>query len=207
MSTFDAAFMGSTVMMLDHDGSEKPLEVDRWSSRASLDDHALIVDHCSGPTIDLGCGPGRLVRAVQERGLVSLGVDNSAEAVRLATSRGIPVLHRDVFHPVPREGRWAHALLADGNIGIGGRPIWLLRRVWSMLAIGGVLHVELDGPGIGLVHTWRQLRVDGQLGRRFAWAIVGIDAIAELAHRAGFTHTTSLVRGGRHVAMLRKVEQ
>ena len=33
------------------------------------------------------------------------------------------------------------------------------------------------------------------------------DAIAELAHRAGFIHTNSLVLGGRHVAMLRKVEQ
>lgn len=207
MSPFDAAFMGSSVMMLDHDGSEESLEVDRWAARASDGDRTLILDHCSGPTIDLGCGPGRLVGALQERGLDSLGVDSSAEAVRLARSRGIPVLHRDVFTPMPWEGRWAHALLADGNVGIGGRPLWLLRRVWAMLAPGGVLHVELDGPGIGIVHTWRQLRVDGHLGRRFAWALVGVDAIADLAERAGFIHTDSLVDGGRRVAMLAKVER
>ena len=207
MTPFDAAFMGSTVMMLAHDGSEESLEVDRWAARASKNDRALILDHCSGTTIDLGCGPGRLVRALRERGLDSIGVDNSAEAVRLARSRGIPVLHRDVFAPMPREGRWAHALLADGNVGIGGRPFWLLRRVWAMLATGGVLHVELDGPGIGVVHTWRQLRVDGHVGRRFAWALVGVDAIADLAQRAGFIHTDSLVHGGRHVAMLTKVER
>ena len=207
MSPFDAAFMGSAVMMLDNDGSEESLEVDRWAAQASDDDHALILDHCSGPTIDLGCGPGRLVRALRERGLDSLGVDNSAEAVRLARSQGIPVLHRDVFTPMPREGRWAHALLADGNVGIGGRPFWLLRRVWAMLAVGGVLHVELNGPGIGVVHTWRQLRVDGHVGRRFAWAVVGVDAIADLAHRAGFIHSDSLVHGGRHVAMLTKAER
>jgi SAM-dependent methyltransferase len=206
MSAFDAAFMGSTVMMLGHDGSEKSLEVDRWASQASDDDHALIVDHCSGSTIDLGCGPGRLVHTLRERGLDSLGVDNSTEAVRLAQSRGIPVLHRDVFKPMPREGRWAHALLADGNVGIGGRPFSLLRRVRAMLATGGVLHVELEGPGVGVVHTWRQLRVDGYLGRRFAWAVVGVDAIADLARHAGFAHTDSLVHGGRHVAMLTKAE-
>ena len=207
MSPFDAVFQGSTVMMLGHDGSEESLEVDRWAARASDDDHALILDHCSGPTIDLGCGPGRLVRALRERGLDSLGVDNSTEAVRLAQSRGIPVVHRDVFTPLPREGRWAHALLADGNVGIGGRPFWLLRRVWALLAAGGVLHVELDGPGIGVVHTWRQLRVDGRVGRRFAWALVGVDAIADLADRAGFIHTDSVVRSGRHVAMLTKAAQ
>jgi trans-aconitate methyltransferase len=207
MSPFDAAFMGSPVMMLDHNGSEESLEVDRWTARASEDDHALILDHCSGPTIDLGCGPGRLVRALRERGLDSLGVDNSIEAVRLAKSRGIPVLHRDMFTPMPREGRWAHALLADGNVGIGGRPFRLLRRVWAMLAAGGVLHVELEAPGTGVVHTWRQLRVDGQVGRRFAWALVGVDAISDLAHRAGFMHTDSLVHGSRHVAMLTKVQR
>lgn len=207
MSAFDAAFVGSTVMMLGHDGSEESVEVDRWAAGASADDHSLILDHCAGPTIDLGCGPGRLVHALQARGLDSLGVDNSAEAVRLARSRGIPVLHRDVFTPMPREGRWAHALLADGNVGIGGRPLALLRRVWAMLADGGVLHVELDGPGTGVVHTWRQLRVDGHVGRRFAWALVGVDAIAGLAHHAGFVHTHSMVHGGRRVAMLTKVER
>ena len=205
MSNFDAAFMGSAVVMLDDTGAEEPLAVDRWASRASIDDRALIIDHCAGPTIDLGCGPGRLVQALRERGLDSLGVDNSTEAVRLARSRGIPVLHRDVFRPMPHEGRWAHALLADGNVGIGGRPFSLLRRVWAMLAAGGVLHVELDEPGTGVVHTWRQLRVDGEVGRRFAWALVGVDAIAQLAQRAGFAHTDSLVHGGRHVAMLTKV--
>lgn len=206
MSPFDAAFMGSAVMMLDHDGSEESVAVDRWTARASDDDHALILDHCSGPTIDLGCGPGRLVRALRERGLDSLGVDNSIQAVRLAKSRSIPVLHRDMFTPMPREGHWAHALLADGNVGIGGRPFRLLRRVWAMLANGGVLHVELEGPGVGIVHTWRQLRVDGRLGRPFEWAVVGTDAISDLAHRAGFAHIDSLARGGRHVAMLTKVE-
>jgi SAM-dependent methyltransferase len=205
MSTFDAAFTGSSVVMLHHDGSEEPLEVDRWASGASDADHTLMVDHCDGPTIDLGCGPGRMVHALQKRGVVSLGIDNSAEAVRLARSRGIPVLHRDVFRPVPQEGRWAHALLADGNVGIGGRPLALLRRVEAMLSTGGVLHVELHGPGIGIVHTSRQLRVDGRLGRRFAWALVGVDAITDVAHRAGFVHTETRAHGGRHVAMLTKV--
>ena len=204
MSTFDAAFMGSTVVMLDHAGSEQTLETDRWAARASDDDVALFVAPCAGPTIDLGCGPGRLVRALRERGIEAWGVDSSAEAVRIAGDHGTPVLHGDIFKPLPRQGQWAEALLADGNVGIGGRPYWLLRRVWTLLAAGGMLRVEVDGPGIGVVSEWRQLRVDGRVGRRFPWAHVGVDAIGQVAYRAGFDHLDTVVRNGRHVAVLSK---
>ena len=44
-------------------------------------------------------------------------------------TRGVAALLRDVFDPVPGEGRWETALLADGNIGIGGDPVALLERV------------------------------------------------------------------------------
>jgi hypothetical protein len=134
----------------------------------------------------------------------TVGVDSSAEAVRLARTHGLPVLLRNIFDPVPREGEWSHALLADGNIGIGGRPVRLLRRAWSMLAAGGRLHNELGEPGFGVAHGWRQLRVDGQLGPRFPWAAVSIDAIGDLAAQAGFDHAESLERDSRHVAVLSK---
>jgi len=205
MRIFDAAFVGDSVAMRDHTGVEAPLEVARWSGEASEVDHMLFVDQCSGPTIDLGCGPGRLVRALLGRGVSAMGVDSSAEAVRLARTDGLPVLQRSIFEPLPREGQWAHALLADGNIGIGGRPSRLLHRAWGILATGGRLHVELSEPGAGVVSGWRQLRVDGQLGQRFPWAVVSIDAVAELAARAGFAQVGSLAKNGRHVAVLAKV--
>jgi SAM-dependent methyltransferase len=204
VKTFDAAFAGSSVKVLDHTGTEAALHIERWAGRASVDDEALFVDQCAGPTIDLGCGPGRLVRALLERGVSTVGVDSSAEAVRLARTHGLPVLRRNIFDPVPREGEWSHAILADGNVGIGGRPVRLLRRAWAMLAAGGRLHIELGEPGFGVAHGWRQLRVDGHLGPRFPWAAVSIDAIGELGARAGFDHTDSLTQGGRHVAVLTK---
>jgi SAM-dependent methyltransferase len=205
MRIFDAAFVGDSVAMRDHNGLEAPLEVERWAGRASEVDHAFFVEPCTGPTIDLGCGPGRLVRALLGRGVSAMGVDSSAEAVRIARADGLPVLRRSIFEPLPREGQWAHALLADGNIGIGGRPSRLLHRAWGILGTGGRLHVELNEPGAGVISGWRQLRVDGQLGQRFPWAVVSIDAVAELAERAGFAHIESLTRNGRHVAVLAKV--
>nr|WP_246122422.1 class I SAM-dependent methyltransferase [Actinoallomurus bryophytorum] len=41
-----------------------------------------MLKHCHGPTIDLGCGPGRLVQALTARGVRALGIDTSPWAVR-----------------------------------------------------------------------------------------------------------------------------
>ena len=51
-----------------------------------------------------------------------LGVDISRTAVARVRQAGASALHRSVFDPLPGQGRWGTALLADGNIGIGGLP-------------------------------------------------------------------------------------
>ena len=86
----------------------------------------LIVSRCSGPVIDVGCGPGRFVEALAARGLPVLGIDVSGASVGQTRARGASALRRNVFEPVPGEGRWQTLLLADGNVGIGGDPFALL---------------------------------------------------------------------------------
>ena len=95
---------------------------------------------CEGPTIDLGCGPGRLVAELIRRGVPALGVDQSATAVGLARRSGAPALRRDVFGPLPGAGRWQTVLLADGNVGLGGDPLRVLRRAAELLGRGGRVH-------------------------------------------------------------------
>src|SRR5208283_696174 len=108
-------------------GSRKPLPVDGWLSESPGD--KSILDRCEGPTLDIGSGPGRLTVALAERGIPTLGIDITPYAVDMARSSGALVMLRDVFDRVPGTGRWTTVLLADGNIGIGGDPAALLRRV------------------------------------------------------------------------------
>src|ERR671916_539698 len=124
---FDAALAGRPAQLVSDDGRILPVAVERWLAPADGEDDWLL-DRCSGPTVDLGCGPGRLVAELAQRGVPALGVDCSPRAVRHCHSRGAAVLHRDLFAPLPGEGRWHHVLLADGNIGIGGKPGQLLHR-------------------------------------------------------------------------------
>jgi SAM-dependent methyltransferase len=169
----------------DDRGHEHRVDVAAWCGTDVPGDAGLLA-RCVGPTLDVGCGPGRLTGGLLSRGLPALGIDVSVAAVGLARRRGAPVLHRNVFEPVPGHGRWRHVLLADGNIGIGGSPQRLLRRCRDLLATGGLLHAEVTGPG---TRTWagaaRIRDGDGVLSAPFRWASVAIDDLPAVAADAG----------------------
>lgn len=184
------------------DGTAAPLALGRWCGSPADGDETLL-QRCTGATIDLGCGPGRLAAAVAWRGLPVLGVDVSATAIRLARERGVTAIRRSVFQRLPGEGRWRTALLADGNIGIGGDPVQLLRRVRSLLGAGGVVLCELAAPHAAT----RQVRVRiespaGSQSREFEWAHVSSRNIAELAATAGLSELESWEQGGRWFSAL-----
>ena len=131
-----------------------------------------------------------------------LGIDVVPEAVRLSLGRGVTALLRDVFDPIPGEGRWGSALLADGNIGIGGDPVALLERVRQLVAPAGRVVVELAPPGTG-VRT-RHVRLETEIGRSepFAWTLVGTDAIAAVAAASGLEVVSHHRFGDRFGAVL-----
>ncbi|QNE22873.1 class I SAM-dependent methyltransferase [Kribbella qitaiheensis] len=160
------------------------LSVARWRAAAGRRDRWLLL-RCQGPTVDLGCGPGRLVEALLRKGIPVLGVDCSALAVRYCLLRGAPVLHGDVFAPLPAEGSWRHVVLADGNIGIGGDPVTLLRRATRLLAPGGSILVETGPRRSELWQGHARLQDPSAAGAWFPWAVVGLNAVSELARRAG----------------------
>ncbi len=61
-TAFCSALAGTPALLRRSDGGELLLDVDRWNSSASAEDSWLL-DRCSGPVVDLGCGPGRLLTA------------------------------------------------------------------------------------------------------------------------------------------------
>jgi SAM-dependent methyltransferase len=184
------------------DGTLQPLPLDRWVGVADASD-AEVLALAAAPVLDLGCGPGRHLAALQASGKVALGVDLSPVAVRLARRRGAAAIPGDLFGAVPRSGRWQTALLLDGNIGIGGAPAALLRRTRELLAPGGVALVELDPPGAPTVRTRIRIEAGGHVSDWFRWARVGVDGIEPLAARAGLPVVDVLCASGRWLARLR----
>ncbi|MFB9332053.1 methyltransferase domain-containing protein, partial [Actinoplanes octamycinicus] len=114
-----AAGARSPLILRGDSGRETRVDAGAWCDDHRPGDTGLL-DRCRGATLDVGCGPGRLTAALLRLGRAALGIDVSAAAVRLARARGATALRRDVFAPLPGQGRWEHLLLADGNLGIGG---------------------------------------------------------------------------------------
>ena len=175
----------------------------RWQVAADESDRAVLAQ-CLGPTLDIGCGPGRMGAHLAEQGVPVLCVDVVTDAVEQARGRGVSALRRDVFAPLPGEGRWRTALLADGNIGIGGDPHALLRRVRQLLGPGGRVVADVAPYGYGLLTRQVRLRTALGLSEPFPWTVVGADALAALATESGFGETTLHRHLDRWFAVLRR---
>ena len=163
-----------------------------------------MIGYCTDPTLDVGCGPGRMAHALAQRGLRVLGIDILPEAVHRTRTRGVPALCRDVFAALPGEGRWSCVLLADGNIGIGGDPVALLRRCAGLLAPGGRVVADLAPPGAGLTSCTVRLECSGEQVGAFPWSLVDPSSIRDIALAAGLRVTSVADHGGRWSAVLSK---
>lgn len=183
-------------------GREIPLHVDRWFAEPTPEELVALAA-ATGPVLDIGCGPGRHVLALNAIGIAAVGVDNAPSAVEAARRRGAPAILGSIFDTIPSEGRWRTAVLFDGNVGIGGDPRRLLRRVHEVLAPAGRVLVEVEPPGQGT----GTLRVRAEVGDEttstwFAWALVGADEIPAIGEAASFATTDLRAVGGRWFARL-----
>lgn len=201
---YERALDGERCWVRHDDGRRHRLPVGSWLGGRHADRvfDVAVVGLCRGPTIDLGCGPGRLVVRLIARGVPALGVDQSATAVALARRSGAPALRRDVFDPLPGTGRWQTVLLADGNVGLGGDPWRILRRAGELLRNGGRCVAEFDAAVSGINVGWVRLESAHTVGPWFRWASVGVDCVHTLAADVGLAVAAVHPIGGRVVASL-----
>jgi SAM-dependent methyltransferase len=181
---FAAALGGEPCTVHGLEDRPHPLPMSRWNALPDTSDE-VVLSFCGGPALDIGCGPGRMSGYLADRGVDVLGIDIVPEAVALTRARGVRALHRDVFDRLPGEGAWVCALLADGNIGIGGDPVQLLTRVAALLGPGGWVVADHAPPGTPLETRSVRLECGGLHSSPFPWSVLGPEAIGAVALAAG----------------------
>jgi SAM-dependent methyltransferase len=208
LAPYETSLAGAgPLAMLADDGDCIALDVERYLDAVTAADETVL-DRCRGPVLDVGCGPGRMVAALAERGVAALGVDIAPMAVELTRSRGVPVLLRDLFARVPGEGRWPTALVIDGNIGIGGDVDRILRRIDRLLAADGRAVVETAAdPATDRTMLVRFARAGVTTGPPFAWSVIGGHALAARAGRVGFGLLDAWTADGRHFVELGRTDR
>lgn len=201
---FQRALQGLPCWMASDSGIRREAPLERWmgdTRTTPADRHAddIMLAHCTGPTLDLGCGPGRLTATLAARGVNALGVDTSETAVAMTISRGAHAVNRNIFDPLPLVGHWAHVLLADGNIGIDGDPLRVLCRAATLLATGGVVIAEVEPPAAahGIRVGKMRWETDVLQGHWFSWATVGLEAVPAIAADAGLRVARTVEVGHR----------
>ena len=197
---FDRLYAGTSVRADDgRIGADAVLTLDRVRWTAVADDvDRLVVSRCRAPVLDVGCGPGRMVQALNEAGVAALGVDMSAEAVRATRARGGLAVRARLAERLPSEGRWGTVLLMDGNIGIGGDVGAVLRRCRQLLTAGGRVVAEVDGSPTRS-DTRRVRLTEAATGRSadLEWTRMGTEPVKALASRLDLLLTEEWAAGGR----------
>lgn len=191
LEPYEAALERGTALAL-HDGAGRRIDMDvrRWMAPPDAADRSVL-SRCGEPVLDIGSGPGRLVRALSESGSVALGIDIAPAAVAHSVGSGGPAVRASVFDPLPNEGLWSTALLIDGNIGIGGDVPRLLQRVRGLVEAAGLILVETTGSEYEDVVLDARFAVQAggadltPTGPSFPWAVVGVRALRAHAARAG----------------------
>jgi len=188
---FDAATLSDAArhlrLMRFADGRTTWLPVHRWAGQVTPGDQTML-DRAQGPVLDVGCGPGRLTAALHRRGTEVVGLDLDASIPVLARDAGAPVLLASVWDDLPRPGHWGTALLADGNVGIGGDPARLLRRLRALLRPDGAVVLELqpaDAPAVPGNRARVRLEELGRHSSWFFWGLLGAPALPAVAAAAG----------------------
>jgi SAM-dependent methyltransferase len=185
-------------------GESLVLDAARFSAPPDAVDRAVL-DRCQGPTLDLGCGPGRLVAELAGRGVPALGVDVAPFALLLSRASGATALRRSVFDRLPGAGRWPHALLMDGNIGIGGDPGALLERLRTLIRprLGElIVETEVDDVDVRYRVRFGESAVGARCGDEFGWARIGAEALTALAIPLGYAARHVWSSGGRRFVVL-----
>lgn len=101
---------------------------DSWSPR-----EAAVLPHARGRILDIGCGAGRLMITLRERGLESEGIDPSPGAVAVCRERALAVSVGDIDRPPA--GPFDTFMLFGSNLSLLGSPALAPARLAALAAV------------------------------------------------------------------------
>lgn len=163
-----------------------------------------------GRVLDVGCGPGRHLLYLQNRGLRVVGIDASSTQVALARIRGVHEVYHGSVRQLPRGlGRFDSVILMGNNLGLAGDLPKMRRFLRDLKEITNpqarvIGHTRIPGTWIPhhLSYVKRNIargrppglltlrgRYKGGVGDWFDLLLLSPDDLAKLAHSAGWELT------------------
>jgi len=108
------------------------------------------IRYARGRALDIGCGAGRCLLYLKEKGHDVVGIDNSPLAVRVCKKRGIKNVYvRPVTQTGKDLGKFDTIIMFGNNFGLFGsrkRARWLLRKMYYMTTPDARIIAEIADP-------------------------------------------------------------
>ncbi len=108
------------------------------------------IRYSRGRILDIGCGPGRCLLYLKNKGHDVTGIDNSPLIVKVCQKRGLKKVYVRPITRINRDlGIFDTAIMFGNNFGLFGsfkRARWLLRKMYQMTSEKARLIVESRDP-------------------------------------------------------------
>jgi len=167
-----------------------------------------LLGRLGGRVLDIGCGPGRHLLWLQERGVEAVGIDFSPGTVEVARSRGCREVYvMDVTALDFPAGSFDGVIMMGNNVGLAGTleaTAELFRTLHRIVRTGGLLvgqtrdPLATDNPahlsyhaanrrrGLPPGQVRMRLEYDGLAGEWLDLVLLEPAALVELLQRTGF---------------------
>lgn len=198
-----------------------------------LEHEKRAIKYARGKCLDLGCGAGRVLLYLQERGLYALGIDSSPLAIKVCKLRGAK--HAQVMDMADigtmKGALFDTVLMFGNNFGLFGskkRAKTLLRKLYRVTSENALIIAETrepyltDNPVHFKYHEWNRKRgrMPGQLRLRirfmqyatpwYDYLIVSKDEMKDILSGTGwmvkeFINADDFKNNGEYMAIIQKV--
>ena len=200
----DRALGGERCWIRHEDGEVHPLPAHRWLGKRRDDEpfDEAVTQMCAAPTIELGCGPARLVARLIQHGIRARRRSGPRPRSRPPARRRPRPCSATCSSRCPEWVTGRRYCSSTATSASAATPRRILGRAAELLCRGGRCVAEFDTEAVGIRARWVRLRVGS---RRRTLVPVGIGRCGQCRRAgrpAGTTLTGVRLVGGRVLADL-----
>ncbi len=182
-----------------------------------LEKHEIeLLKYAKGKILDVGCGAGRAMRYLLQKGLEVVGFDIDEILIDLCKEQGLQNVYHESYEKMEKFGTFGTIILLNRNLGIAGNLKGLKRlldKCYECCNPGGLLifdslEIRLEEPDRTRGYMEKKLRMKYNeiYGKWFPWIHIGGEVMEALIMKSGWKREEIIRSGDCYGMVCRKID-